>query len=72
MIGDYLYVGGEQIAYNREILKQIGVTHVINCAGDVCKNKFPEDFTYTTYYLKDSKTEVIIIYYIQEHRMLVL
>ncbi|KAM3134971.1 hypothetical protein pb186bvf_012971 [Paramecium bursaria] len=59
VIGDYLYVGGEQIAYNREILKQIGVTHVINCAGDVCKNKFPEDFTYTTYYLKDSKTENI-------------
>ncbi|CAD8182181.1 unnamed protein product [Paramecium pentaurelia] len=59
VIPEFLYVGGEQIAYNKEILKQIGVTHVINCAGDVCKNKFPNDFSYQTYYLKDSKTENI-------------
>lgn len=40
-------------------MKQIGVTHVVNCAGDVCKNKYPDDFFYQTYYLKDSKTENI-------------
>lgn len=41
------------------MLKKIGVTHVVNCAGDVCKDKFPHDFKYLTYYLKDSKTENI-------------
>ncbi|CAK63622.1 unnamed protein product (macronuclear) [Paramecium tetraurelia] len=59
VIPNFLYVGGEQIAYNKEVLKQIGVTHVVNCAGDVCKNKYPDDFFYQTYYLKDSKTENI-------------
>ena len=59
VLKDFLYVGGESIASNREILKEIGVTHVINCAGDVCRNKFTTDFTYLTFYLKDSKTENI-------------
>jgi hypothetical protein len=59
VIPNLLYVGGEQIAYNYDYLKEIGITHLINCAGDVCMNKFPQDFNYTTYYLKDSKTEVL-------------
>lgn len=59
MIEGLLFVGGEQIAYNREVLRAMGVTHVVNCAGDVCVNKYPSDFHYTTYYLKDSKTENI-------------
>ena len=56
---NFLYVGGESIASNREVLKEMGVTHVVNCAADVCRNLFPNDFTYLTYYLKDSKTENI-------------
>jgi hypothetical protein len=58
VLKDFLYVGGEGIAGNNEILSELGVTHVINCAGDVCPNKFPNQFNYITYYLKDSKTEV--------------
>lgn len=59
VVKDFLYVGGEQIANNRDVLKELCVSHVINCAGDVCVNRFPHDFEYTTYYLKDSKTENI-------------
>ena len=55
-----MYVGGEQIAYNYELLKDIGITHIINAAGDVCENKFQDSFDYLTYYLKDQRTEVLI------------
>lgn len=36
-----------------------GITHIINAAGDVCANKYPDTFNYLTYYLKDSKAENI-------------
>lgn len=54
-----LFVGGESIAHNKEVLVELGVTHVINCAGEICINKFTDQFNYITYYLKDSKTENI-------------
>ncbi|KAL4486728.1 hypothetical protein ABPG72_022203 [Tetrahymena utriculariae] len=56
---NFLYVSGEDVANNKQKLKQNGITHIINCAGDVCKNLFPEDFVYKTYRLKDAKTENI-------------
>jgi protein-tyrosine phosphatase len=54
-----LYVAGEKIAYNYQKLKEVGITHVINCAGDVCENKFKSELDYLTYYLKDHRTENI-------------
>ena len=54
-----MYVGGEQIAYNYTLLKEIGITHIINAAGDVCENKFKDSFDYRTYYLKDQRAEVL-------------
>jgi hypothetical protein len=41
------------------LLLENGITHIINCAGNVIKNRYPENFKYHTYYLKDSKTENI-------------
>jgi len=55
----FLYISGEKIAYSKEMLKQYGITHIINCAGDACESKFPDEFVYRTYYLKDSKIENI-------------
>ena len=60
-------MGGESIAYNKLVLLELGVTHVVNCAGEICVNKFIGQFTYITYYLKDSKTEVISIHIIKEY-----
>ena len=51
-----LYVSGEAVARNKDLLKSSGVTHIINCAGNVCENYFPEDFVYTKLYIKDSST----------------
>lgn len=53
-----MYVSGEDVAYNKNKLKKNGITHIINCAADVCKNMFPDEFTYLAYKLKDTKTEV--------------
>ncbi len=47
-------MSGEQIAMNLEKLQELGITHIINCAGDICPNKFSEIINYRNYYLKDS------------------
>lgn len=54
-----LYVGGDKVAKDIEILRKNGITHIINCAGNACGNYFPEHFTYMTLFLKDSKQESI-------------
>jgi len=54
-----LFVGSDHVARDRKQLKLNGVTHVINCAGNVCGNYFPEEFTYLAYFLKDSRMESI-------------
>lgn len=54
-----MYVGGETIAYNKQLLESVGITHIINAAGDICANKFTDQIEYLTYYLKDAKTENI-------------
>jgi dual specificity MAP kinase phosphatase len=37
---DYLYVGGEDVATDREILASIGITAVVNCAADQVPSEF--------------------------------
>ena len=54
-----LYVGSDLVARDKTRLHANGITHVVNCAGNVCANYHPEEFTYLTYFLKDSRTESI-------------
>ena len=54
-----LYVAGDIIARDKALLKAKGITHIVNCAGNVCGNYHPEDFRYLSYFLKDSNTEGI-------------
>ena len=54
-----LYVAGDIIARDKALLKAKGITHVVNCAGNVCGNYHPEEFRYLSYFLKDSNTESI-------------
>lgn len=58
VISNFLYIGSYFVASSKEILNKNKITHVLNCAGDYCKNQFLEDLTYKTYYLKDGKEEV--------------
>lgn len=54
-----LYIGSDRIARDLQELKKYKITHILNCAGTICDNYFPNDFQYKTLYLFDSKEEDI-------------
>eukprot|EP00960_Hanusia_phi_P059610 764231-Hanusia_phi.AAC.5 len=58
-IEDFLFVSGVAVAQNLELLKGVGITHIVNCAGLSSENFFPESFQYTTLYLNDAASEDI-------------
>lgn len=58
-IDDHVYLGSDAVAKNREILRQNGITHVLNCVGFVCPEYFKSDLVYKTLWLRDSPTEDI-------------
>lgn len=58
-IADHIYLGSDAVAKNREVLKQNGITHVLNCVGFVCPEYFKGDFVYKTLWLQDSPAEDI-------------
>ncbi|KAM1028635.1 hypothetical protein FF1_041199 [Malus domestica] len=58
-VAEHIYVGGDAVARDRDILKQNGITHVLNCVGFVCPEYFKADFVYRTLWLQDSPTEDI-------------
>jgi hypothetical protein len=59
-ITDYLYVSGKAIAADRAALLSHGITHIINCVGDVCQNYFEGDFYYLRLHLLDYAGEDIM------------
>ncbi|CAI9767905.1 unnamed protein product [Fraxinus pennsylvanica] len=56
---DHVYLGSDAVAKNREILKQNGITHVLNCVGFVCPEYFKNELGYKTLWLQDSPSEDI-------------
>ncbi|KAK7295677.1 hypothetical protein RJT34_18588 [Clitoria ternatea] len=58
-VADHVYLGGDAVARDRDILKQNGITHVLNCVGFVCPEYFKTDFVYRTLWLQDSPSEDI-------------
>ncbi|KAL3521027.1 hypothetical protein ACH5RR_019176 [Cinchona calisaya] len=58
-VADHVYLGGDAVARDRDILKQHGITHILNCVGFVCPEYFKADFVYRTLWLQDSPTEDI-------------
>jgi len=52
-VEDGLYIGDHNAAFSRRILRNNGITHIINCAAEV-KNYFPSEFTYLNLGLMDS------------------
>ncbi|KAK1348236.1 Protein-tyrosine-phosphatase MKP1 [Heracleum sosnowskyi] len=58
-ITDHIYLGSDAIAKNREVLKQNGITHVLNCVGFICPEYFKGDLKYLTLWLRDSPSEDI-------------
>lgn len=58
-VAQHIYLGGDAVARDREILKQNGITHILNCVGFVCPEYFKADFVYRTLWLQDSPSEDI-------------
>lgn len=58
-VADHVYLGGDAVAKNRDILRNHGITHVLNCVGFVCPEYFKSDLVYRTLWLQDSPTEDI-------------
>jgi hypothetical protein len=58
-ITDQLYIGGDGVASDKRILTEKGITHILNCAGTACKDYFPSDFSYLTFFLYDGSSEKI-------------
>jgi len=58
-IAEHIYLGSDTVAKNHELLREKGITHVLNCVGFVCPEYFKSDFEYKTLWLQDSPTEDI-------------
>ncbi|XP_072985394.1 protein-tyrosine-phosphatase MKP1 [Typha latifolia] len=58
-VAEHIYLGGDSVARNRDILRENGITHVLNCVGFVCPEYFKSDLVYQTLWLQDSPTEDI-------------
>ncbi|KAL4398298.1 hypothetical protein AHAS_Ahas01G0277900 [Arachis hypogaea] len=58
-VAEHVYLGGDAVAKNRDILKQNGITQILNCVGFVCLEYFKADFVYRTLWLQDSSSEDI-------------
>uniref|UniRef100_A0A803M2S5 Tyrosine-protein phosphatase domain-containing protein n=1 Tax=Chenopodium quinoa TaxID=63459 RepID=A0A803M2S5_CHEQI len=58
-VADHIYLGGDAVAKDRNILKKNEITHVLNCVGFVCPEYFKADFVYRTLWLQDSPSEDI-------------
>lgn len=58
-VADHIYLGGDSVARNREILRQNGITHILNCVGNYCPEYFKPDLVYKTLWLKDTPSEDI-------------
>ncbi|XP_058193804.1 protein-tyrosine-phosphatase MKP1-like [Rhododendron vialii] len=58
-ITDHIYLGSDAVAKNREVLRDNGITHVLNCVGFVCPEYFKNELVYKTLWLHDSPSEDI-------------
>lgn len=58
-ITENLFLGSETIAKDSLELRRNSITHILNCAGTICPNYHPKEFSYKTLYLTDGKTEDI-------------
>ncbi|CAH2064067.1 unnamed protein product [Thlaspi arvense] len=58
-VADHIYVGGDAVAKDKNILKKNGITHILNCVGFICPEYFKSDFCYRSLWLQDSPSEDI-------------
>lgn len=59
IIDNFLYLGSDYLAKNKEVLKQNKITHIINAVGDYSPNYHDGEFKYISFHLKDHPRENI-------------
>lgn len=57
MVVPGLYIGGQAGACNLQVLKQNGITHIVNSAAASCMNTFPHEFVYKSLPLIDTPSQ---------------
>ena len=74
IIDNFLYLGSDFVASDKEILQKNEITHVVNCAADFSACYFEDLLTYKPFHLKDHVRENIecvfyeAIHFIEEAR----
>jgi protein-tyrosine phosphatase len=59
-VTEFLYVGSENIARQKDLLLEKGITHIVNCSATTSPNFFEDTFTYMTLKLNDSPKEDVL------------
>merc|ERR1711933_25565 len=57
--GRSIYISAYEVVQKKSQMKAVGITHIVNTAGEICENHFPNDFKYKTFYYRDGKMEDI-------------
>ena len=61
-VADGIFLSGDAVAKQRDVLRQNGITHVVNCVGMLCKEYFKGDgIQYRTYYLQGASQTVGLV-----------
>jgi protein-tyrosine phosphatase len=59
IIPNELYLASYFVASDHDCLRRHQITHIVNSAADICDSRYPEQFEYLAYYLKDINHEEI-------------
>lgn len=66
-----IYISGALVSQNYSLLQDTGITHIINVAGDSCRNFYRDSFHYLTFVLHDNRlaSEELqaILFYVLEY-----
>jgi len=59
-VTEFLFVGSENVARQKDLLLQHGISHIVNCSGATSPNFFEDTFNYKTLKLNDSPKEDVL------------
>lgn len=63
IIEDYIYLSDQNTPLDINILRALGITHIINASNEAVPNKFPDDFSYYNVNIEDNGEEDILEYF---------
>lgn len=58
VLPNFLYLSGQDVSSNMDVLKENKITHIINAAAEICESCFSNEMKYLNLYLRDQANEV--------------